>query len=204
MSTPAAPPPVHPRRSRVRTILPLVIAGWLLLEIWLLTTVAEAAGGLTVLALLVAGVVLGAVAVKRAGRSAWRGLAAAAGRGSAPAGEADREAARAGPGNAALAMLGGLLLMLPGLVSDVAGLLLLCPPTRALLSRILLRALDRPGSYEAGSLGDLLSQARIRRPDGRIVQGEVVRDGETATESGGPDARPDRRPDRRTDPGPQR
>jgi UPF0716 protein FxsA len=185
------------------------MAGWLLLEIWLLMTVAEAAGGLTVLALLVAGVVLGAMAVKRAGRSAWRGLAAAS-RGSASGsepsgGEADSAAARTEPGNAALAMLGGLLLMLPGLVSDVAGLLCLFPPTRALLGRVLLRALDRRGaSQKAGSLGDLLSRARMRRPDGKIVQGEVVQDGGTATEASGPTAEPDRRPDKRRDPGPQR
>jgi UPF0716 protein FxsA len=204
MTTPAAPPPVRPRRSRARTILPLAIAAWLLLEIWLLMTVAEATGGLTVLALLVAGLVLGAVAVKRAGRSAWHGLAAAAGRGGASGSEADSGSARAEPGNAALAMLGGLLLMLPGLVSDVAGLLCLFPPTRALLGRVLLRALERPGSHEAGSLGDLLSQARMRRPDGKIIQGEVVEDGGTATESSGPDAEQDRRPDSRRDPGPQR
>jgi UPF0716 protein FxsA len=203
MTTPPAPPPVRRRRSRARTILPPAIAGGLLLEIWLLMTVARAAGGLTVLALLVGGVVLGAVAVKRAGRSAWRGLTAAARRGSGPGDEADGGAARADPGNAALAMLGGLLLMLPGLVSDVAGLLCLFPPTRALLGRLVLRALGRPGGYEAGSLGDLLSQARARRPDGKVIRGEVVRDDGTASGPGGPDAKPERRPDRRN-PGPQR
>ncbi|NYV78828.1 FxsA family protein, partial [Streptomyces sp. UH6] len=36
--------------------MPLGVAAWLVLEIWLLTLVADAAGGLTVLLLLVAGV----------------------------------------------------------------------------------------------------------------------------------------------------
>src|SRR4051794_11605937 len=78
------PPPVRPRsaqqqprrRSRARTVVPLVIAAWAVLEIWLLTVVASATSGLVVLLCIVAGFVLGAGAVKRAGRSAWRNLAA--------------------------------------------------------------------------------------------------------------------------------
>jgi UPF0716 protein FxsA len=187
--TTSTPPPARPqqRRSRARTVLPLALAAWAVLEIWLLTVVARAAGGFTVLLLLVAGFVLGGAAVKRAGRSAWRSLAAAA----QPA--ADPAAAEAGTHGAALAMLGGLLLMLPGLVSDAAGLLCLFPPTRSLLRRAAARALSRRRPYDPGSLGDLLQQARtadeqvrIHRPDGKIVQGEVVHHPE------------------REDPGPQR
>jgi UPF0716 protein FxsA len=186
MTTPAAPPPVRPRRSRARTILPLAIAAWLLLEIWLLITVADAAGGLVVLALLVAGLVLGAMAVKRGGRSAWRSLTAAAG-GTSPS-ATDMETAEAKTKSAALAMLGGLLLIIPGLVSDAVGLLCLFPPTRALLGKAFGRVLERPRGYESGSLGDVLSRARTHRPGGKVVQGEVVQpenkgpDGETGTE----------------------
>lgn len=178
MTTPAAPPPGRPRRSPARTLLPLGIAAWLLLEIWLLITVADAAGGLTVLALLAAGAVLGAAAVKRAGRRAWQDLTAAARAGASgrEADKAQRDAAEAEPEHAVVAMLGGLLLMIPGLVSDMAGLLCLFPPTRAMLGRALKRALERPRSYGTGSLGHLLSQARIHRPDGKVVQGEVIED----------------------------
>jgi UPF0716 protein FxsA len=177
MTTPAAPPPVRPRRTLARTLLPLAVAAWLLLEIWLLITVADAAGGLTVLALLVAGVVLGAAAVKRAGRRAWRGLTTAA-RAGASGSETDKDHrdATEEPKHAVVAMLGGLLLMIPGLVSDVAGLLCLFPPTRAWLSRALKRAIERPRSYETGSLGDRLSQARMHRPGGKVIQGEVIED----------------------------
>ncbi|CAM5576907.1 hypothetical protein SMICM304S_11728 [Streptomyces microflavus] len=38
--------PTRPRRSRARRFLPLALAAWLVLEIWLLTMVASAAGGL--------------------------------------------------------------------------------------------------------------------------------------------------------------
>jgi UPF0716 protein FxsA len=187
MTTPATPPQApRQQRSRVRTILPLAVAAWAVLEIWLLTVVARAAGGFTVFLLLLAGLVLGALAVKRAGRSAWQSLAASL-QPTAP-GAAD-DGSGPGPGSggtetkgAGLAMLGGLLLMVPGFVSDAAGLLLLFPPTRALLRKAAAQALDgRRAAYEPGSLGDLFQQARtadeqlrIHRPDGKVIQGEVV------------------------------
>lgn len=161
--TPAYPTPAQPRRSRLRTFLPLGLAAWLVLEIWLLTVVAGATSGLVVLLLLVAGGVLGAMVIKRAGRRAFRNLNEALQRGTAP---------DAGGGNG-LMMLGGLLLMIPGLVSDAIGLLLLLPPVQKALGGYGERKLMRATS---GTLGDAFQQARIHRPDGKVVQGEVVRD----------------------------
>ena len=66
--------PARPGARAPARFLPLGIAAWLVLEIWLLTVVAGAAGGLTVFLLLVAGLVLGAVVIKRAGRRALRNL----------------------------------------------------------------------------------------------------------------------------------
>ncbi|MGW5664231.1 FxsA family membrane protein [Streptomyces sp. NPDC003758] len=157
----------RPRRSRLRTFLPLGIAAWLVLEIWLLTVVAGATSGFTVFLLLVAGLVLGSVVIKRAGRRAFRNLNEALQRGGSPS--------RTG-GNG-LVMLGGLLLMLPGLISDAAGLLLLLPPVQKAVGRYAERTIDRKlrqSSY--GSFGDAFQQARMHRPDGKVVQGEVVRD----------------------------
>ncbi|MGK5498934.1 FxsA family membrane protein [Streptomyces sp. URMC 125] len=178
----------RPPRRRAPRMLPLGVAAFAVLEIWLLTLLAEATDGLVVLAVLAAGVVLGAAAVKRAGLRAWRGLVETVEGlqpGAGPEAEA-RAAARAEPGRGGhgLAMLGGLLLMVPGLVSDAAGLLCLFPPTAALLRRGFERRLARRAHLAApGSLGDALRQAReaeeqvrIRRPGGRVVQGEVVRD----------------------------
>ncbi|MFJ9911231.1 FxsA family membrane protein [Actinacidiphila glaucinigra] len=198
----SSPPPAGPwqpggdarprRRSRAGRWIPLGVAAYALLEIWLLILVAGAAGGLTVLLLLVVGFVGGALAVRHAGRSAWRALNEAMRSGGPERDERDRERRDAtGAGNgrsgAAPIMIGGLLLMVPGLVSDLAGLLFLFPPTRSLLTRAGARALDRraaaarerePGS---GSLGGLFAQARaaeeqmrIHRPDGKVIQGEVV------------------------------
>lgn len=43
----------------------------------------------------------------------------------------------------ALVLAGGVLLVLPGLLSDVAGIALLLPPTRSLVKRFLRRRLER-------------------------------------------------------------
>ncbi|MCX4760548.1 FxsA family protein [Streptomyces sp. NBC_01275] len=165
--SPTYPARPRPRRSRLRTFLPLGLAAWLVLEIWLLTAVAGAAGGLTVFLLLVAGFVLGAVVIKRAGRRAFQNLNEALQRGTTPS---------QGGGNG-LMMLGGLLLMIPGLFSDAIGLLLLLPPVQKALSAYGERKLRAAtATATPGSLGDAFQQARIHRPDGKVVQGEVIRD----------------------------
>ncbi|WP_336323150.1 FxsA family membrane protein [Streptomyces lavendofoliae] len=178
MMTGSPPPDARPPRSRARTLVPVGVAAWLVLEIWLLSLVAGAAGGLAVLALLAAGGVLGAAVIKRAGRRAFRTLTETLQRqqGATPAPGDGPD--RASTGNGFL-MLGGLLLMIPGLVSDVAGLLLLLPPVRAAAGRYAERTLERRMRAAVsgyGSLGDAFQQARIHRPDGKVVQGEVIRD----------------------------
>ncbi|MFB7591820.1 FxsA family membrane protein [Streptomyces sp. NPDC056169] len=178
--TTGAPPPLAPKRSRARTFLPLAVAAWLVLEIWLLTVVANATGALTVLALLVGGAVLGATVVKRAGRRAFRNLTTTfqQAQAAAQAGEAPSPDARTGAEDRnGFLMLGGLLLMIPGLVSDAAGLLLLIPQVRSFLGRYAEKAVERRmTAAPPGSLQDAFQQARIHRPDGKVVQGEVVRE----------------------------
>ncbi|WNI14584.1 FxsA family membrane protein [Actinacidiphila sp. ITFR-21] len=191
--TSSSPPPARQqqanrparRRSRARTAVPLALAVWAALEIWLLVVVADAAGGFVVLLCLLAGLVLGAAAVKRAGRSAWRNLTATLQQPGTP-GAPPAEGAPALPAagsRAGLHMLGGVLLIIPGFVSDAVALLLLFPPTRKLtgrgLDRLLLRRVASAG--DPGSIGDLFQQAReadersrIHRPDGKVIQGEVV------------------------------
>lgn len=160
-----------PRRSLARRLVPLGVAVWAVLEIWLLMLVGEAAGGLTVLALLAGGVLAGSYVIKRAGRRAWQRLTQSLQQpGTAPQAEE-------GGGNA-LTMLGGLLLIVPGFLSDAAGLLCLFPPTRKLLRTSVGRRLDRAGGYGPGTLGDAFRQARMHQPDGKVVQGEVIREDE--------------------------
>ncbi|KFG07581.1 MULTISPECIES: FxsA family membrane protein [Streptomyces] len=180
---PSSTHPARPRRSRLRTFLPLGVAAWLVLEIWLLTVVAGAAGGFTVFLLLVAGFVAGSAVVKRAGRRAFRALSETLQQQQGGAGATAAGAGRS-EGNGFL-MLGGLLLMLPGLVSDAAGLVLLIPPVQRALGRYTERTFERKlREASAGGFGDAFQQARMRRPDGKVVQGEVIRD--DAPPSAGP------------------
>ncbi|WNZ13078.1 FxsA family membrane protein [Streptomyces sp. 11x1] len=192
---PSSTHPVRPRRSRLRTFLPLGVAAWLVLEIWLLTVVAGAAGGFTVFLLLVAGFVSGSAVVKRAGRRAFRVLSETLQQqqgGAAPAGAGPGSGPGSGKseGNGFL-MLGGLLLMLPGLVSDAVGLVLLIPPVQRALGRYTERTFERKiREASSGSLGDAFQQARMHRPDGKVVQGEVIRDDEGSGGSGDLPPRP--------------
>ncbi|CAL9658849.1 FxsA family membrane protein [Streptomyces collinus] len=167
-------PPARPKRSRLRTFLPLGVAAWFVLEIWLLTLVAGATSGLVVFLVLLAGLVLGSVVIKRAGRRAFRKLSEALQQqqsGVMP------DAARPGSEGNGLMMLGGLLLIIPGLASDAVGLLLLLPPVQKAVSRSAERTFERKLSQaRPGTLGGAFQQARMHQPDGKVVQGEVIRD----------------------------
>ncbi|MFD8836025.1 FxsA family membrane protein [Streptomyces griseofuscus] len=175
---PTTPYTDRPRRSRLRRYLPLGLAGWLVLEIWLLTLVAGAAGGMTVFLLLVAGVVAGSVVIKRAGRRAFQNLNEALQQGGSP---------KRGEGNG-LTMLGGLLLIIPGMISDLLGLLLLLPPVQKAVTRLAENTFEkRLRAAAPGSLGDAFQQARMHRPDGKVVQGEVIH--EDRADRPGPDER---------------
>ncbi|WP_323385394.1 FxsA family protein, partial [Streptomyces calidiresistens] len=168
----------------------------------------EWAGGWVVLLVLAGGFVLGSLVVRRAGRRAWNRLVESAQR-QARAAQAAREGREPvdptpGPpsdrrGGEAMTMVGGLLLMFPGLLSDLVGLVCVLPPGAALIRR----GLRRFATTDRGPVGttyrDLRAAgdgARIHRPDGRIVPGEVVREedgapggnGRVIREDGGPAA----------------
>ncbi|MEU9115380.1 FxsA family membrane protein [Streptomyces sp. NPDC048483] len=182
MTSGAIPPPSPrpPQRSRARRFIPLGIAAWVVLEIWLLIVVADATSGLTAFLLVVAGMVAGALVIKRAGRRAWRNLTTSMQTGAPATGPTASDKDTSGQGNT-LPMLGGLLLMVPGLVSDVAALLCLFPPTGKLIQRRAEKLLSRRTAYTPRSFGDAFQQARMHRPDGKVVQGEVIRDDEPPT-----------------------
>ncbi|MEU5627560.1 FxsA family membrane protein [Streptomyces tendae] len=179
MTTGAQTPrsPARPPRSRLRTFLPLGVAAWLVLEIWLLTVVAGASSGFMVFLLLVAGVVLGSVVIKAAGRRAFRNLTETINQQQSAMQSGTPPEARPNSEGNGLMMLGGLLLILPGLISDALGLLMLLPPVQKAVSRYAQRTVERKlRDAGPGTLGDAFRQARMHRPDGKVVQGEVIRD----------------------------
>jgi UPF0716 protein FxsA len=166
------------RRSPLRRVLPILVVVWLLLEIWLMIQVASVIGGLLVVLLLIVSAVVGSRLIKRAGLRALRNASTAFEQGRLPE-----------PGSAetgtSLTVLAGLLLILPGFLSDAVALTLLFPPTRALWRMVGRRAAR--SLVRTGPAGDPLSDAlrmqqqfRIHRPDGKVVQGEVVDPAEPA------------------------
>ncbi len=99
-------------------------------ELYVIIQVGEQIGALATIAILVADSVLGSLLLRSQGRAAWRRFQASLAAGRPPA----REVLDGG-----LIMFGGALLLTPGFLTDVLGLVLLLPPTRALVRTALVR-----------------------------------------------------------------
>jgi UPF0716 protein FxsA len=110
-------------------------------EIYVIVQVGQQIGALQVVALLVGISVLGAWLVRREGARTWHAFTSAVAAGKVPA----REVA-----DGALVIFGGALLLTPGFLSDLLGLLCILPPTRAGLRRGLLRFVARRGVWGRG------------------------------------------------------
>jgi UPF0716 protein FxsA len=103
-----------------------------LVELYVIIQVGQAIGVWWTIALLLADSLLGAALMRSQGRAAWRRFQETVQAGRVPA----REIA-----DGVLIIFGGALLLTPGFVTDVFGLLFLLPPTRAVLRRVLARRL---------------------------------------------------------------
>ncbi len=99
-------------------------------ELYVIIKVGEAIGVVPTLALLFADAVLGSLLLRYQGRGAWRRFNEALAQRRFPG----REVA-----DGVLIVIGGTLLLTPGFISDVFGVLLLLPPSRALARRLLRR-----------------------------------------------------------------
>lgn len=144
-------------------LLMLVVA-----EIYVLITVGSWIGAGYTILLLIASSLLGAFLLKREGSKALRALREAASTGRPP----HREIA-----DGILIFLGGLLMLLPGFLSDVLGVLCLLPPTRALIRRgaveVAVRRLPatlrfRPGRGQPDRAGN--GRTGSRPP---VIEGEI-------------------------------
>jgi UPF0716 protein FxsA len=108
----------------------LALIAWPVAELLVAIQVAGAIGVLWTVLLLVIGWPLGMWLVRVQGRGAWRRLSGTVADGRPPG----REVV-----DGALIVIGGTLLIVPGFITDVLGLLLLAPPTRLLARRGLVR-----------------------------------------------------------------
>jgi UPF0716 protein FxsA len=99
-------------------------------ELYVLIQIGQAIGILPTIALLILDSILGAALMRAQGRATWMRFNRALAEGRIPGREVM---------DGALVIFGGALLLTPGFLSDVLGLILLLPPTRALVRTLLLR-----------------------------------------------------------------
>ncbi len=110
-------------------MVPILAVAFILVpiaELAVIVTVGRSIGFLPTFALLVGLSLLGAWLARREGLSAWRRLQLALAEGRVPTVEV---------ADGAMILLAGALLLTPGFLTDVAGVLLLLPPVRAALRR---------------------------------------------------------------------
>lgn len=158
------------------------IPGWLLLvafvvvplvEIFVLIQVGQVIGPWWTILLLIADSILGSWLIRREGGRAFAALRTAMNSGQMPAKEL---------ADGALILIGGTLMLSPGFVTDLFGILLILPFTRPIARRALTGVVTRrlvgagaaayvrrPGAGQPGN-----QQRPHPNPDGSVVEGEVV------------------------------
>ena len=157
------------RRPRVLRWLLLALIVGVALEIAALVFVAKLIGIGWTVGLLVVESLIGAWLVKREGRAAWRAFRTALATGEMPPGQL---------ADAAIVLIGGLLLLAPGFLTDLVGFFLVLPFTRGISRRWLETMVSRR------FLGGMPLPTTVRVPgtpgrgpgpdDPNVVQGEVV------------------------------
>jgi UPF0716 protein FxsA len=150
--------------QRPRLVLPLLVLGFIVVsvaEVWLLTAVGSAIGIPWTLTILIVEAVVGAWLTRREGRKAWAALTDAYATGKMPTGHL---------ADAALILVGGIMLILPGFFTDLIGLVCLLPLTRPLARRLIGFLLAR----QAAKQGLDIEVMRAKFAPGTVIRGETV------------------------------
>ncbi len=168
--------------SRRRSPSGLLVAAFILIplvEIYVIIQVGQVIGAWWTIALLIADSIFGAWLIKREGGRAWQALVAALNERRMP----HRELA-----DGVLILVGGTLLLTPGFVSDIFGILCILPFTRPVGRRLLGRVISRKlvgASYSSSTTGawgptspptgpGTRQRPGPDDPDDGVVRGEVV------------------------------
>lgn len=137
-------------------------------EIYVIIQVGQAIGAWWTVLLLIADSLLGSWLIKREGGRAWQALRTALESGRMPATEL---------ADGALILIGGTLMLSPGFVLDVLGVLLILPFTRPLFRGVLARVVTKRLTV-IGPVPPMGGPRNGNRPgpgsQGPVVQGEVV------------------------------
>jgi UPF0716 protein FxsA len=166
-------------RARRAWVRPLLAAAFIVIplaEIWAILQVGQLVGPWWTIALLILDSMVGAWLIKREGARAWRALQTALQAGKMPA----RELA-----DGALILIGGTLMLSPGFLLDVLGIVLILPFTRPVARRMLTSVVERRlvavPAFGAGlgpGFGPGFGPGNDRRPgpgpEGPVVQGDVI------------------------------
>lgn len=128
---------------------------YVIAEVAAIWAVGSVVGVLGTIGLLIAGAFVGSWLARREGGKAMRAFMATAQSGRNPEKELT---------DGMLVALGGVLIMVPGFVSDVLGLLFLLPPTRSIARRFWLRRTEKRA----------VRYANQRRGPVMVVDSEVV------------------------------
>ncbi|HKP90318.1 MAG TPA: FxsA family protein [Thermoleophilaceae bacterium] len=121
-----------------------------LAELYVILRVGDAIGWAPTIAILALDSLLGSWLLRSQGRAVWNRFNAAIGAGRVP----HREVI-----DGVLIIFGGAFLITPGFITDVIGLLLLLPPTRAAFRRLARRSIERRAAVPVSVAG----RARRRR-----------------------------------------
>lgn len=127
-------------------------------ELYVILQVGDAIGAVPTILILAADSVLGSVLLRTQGRSVWRRFNETMAGGKLPHRELQDGVA---------VIFGGAFLITPGFLTDVVGLLLLLPPSREVIRRLVIRQISRRMS---------------RRASGSTVEGSATTVEGTATE----------------------
>jgi UPF0716 protein FxsA len=152
------------------TVVPVV-------ELYLLITLGQTMGAAPTIGLVLGTGLLGAWLAKREGMRVLQSWQASMARGEAP---------KEGVISSVLVLVGGVLLVTPGVVTDMTGLVLLLPWTRRLVANALRKRLERrfavhpivghPSMFGMGDprLFDLGGMADTPGPRGSVIDVDVV------------------------------
>lgn len=146
------------RRGTLAWVLLVAFVVVPLVEIYVLIQVGQAIGAWWTILILVADSILGTYLIRHEGGRTWRALQEALGSGRMPA----RELA-----DGALILIGGTLMLTPGFVTDVLGILLILPFTRPVARRLLTTVVAR-------RLVVIAPSGRGPGDGGPVVKGDVI------------------------------
>ena len=133
-----------------------------ILELWLIIEIGGLIGVVPTLLLLLADALLGSLLLRHQGRGAWQRFNRAI---------AERRFPGKEVADGLLIAIGGTLLLAPGFITDIVGVVFLIPPTRAIVRRLLKAVVGRRVRGDGRPRGHGVWSGERRQQGLRVRQG---------------------------------